>query len=921
LKRSLTLRLLAAAGAALVALQLTQGATGLGGYALDHLLANWFLPVVFCLAGAATIVAAQATAAERWAWTLLGSGLVVYALGSAYYRFLLDGTSPGFPTVADAMWLAIYPFAFAAMVLLAKARFGRLHAGIWLDVAIGGTVVAAVAAAVVVEPVFDVTVAGGMAAVARLAYPLGDLLPIGFVAVIWALTGWRIDRTWALLALAFAMLSTADSVYVVRAASSGWSPGSWTDLLYACGTMLMAAAAWDSCRREPAERTTGDSGVTVPVASALTAVALATYEAVATLNPLATTLSRVTLLAVVVRLGLTLKWLSGQRERLATLARMDPLTGLANHRTLHEQLAIERARAAADGTSLSVVALDMDHFKRFNDTYGHQEGDAALQVIARVLLREVGSHGLVGRPGGEEFAILLPNTDPNAAVALAERCRKALGRMRIEGGGMACSTGVASYPADDPDGSRLLEFADGALYWAKRSGRGLTRRYDPREVVLLSSREQHEQIRAVLAQPDALTPVFQPIVELTTGRIAGYEALTRFLNTQPVRSPDLWFAQARRCGLGPALEARAIAVALAVPGRPPGTFLTINVSPAALTSPEVAAVLPNDLSDIVVELTEDALFSTDCALEEQLESLRRRGAWIAVDDAGAGYAGLQQLIRVKPDIVKVDRSLVTGLDGDESKLAMIEALSRFAISTGAAVCAEGIEEVDELRALALCDITYGQGFALARPARAWPEIAMAAAAEAAADIDNGMRTEPRSAGDRDRITLAAATEALARTRTPEDLDAATRMIARLVHADDVVVSRAVPHARCVETITSHSWVRPRERFSYDDFPTTEHVLRAQALGQLIAGDSEADPAELALLASSGFEAVLMLPIVFRAESVGLLEVYRRSALPWTRMEIDQVRVLAHHLGIAALEVGGAQRDAGTLDSLAASFRV
>jgi diguanylate cyclase (GGDEF)-like protein len=922
LTRISTLRLLAAAGTVLVALHVLSSTVGLGGSGLDSFLADWLTPIAFFGTGSAMVFAARSTGVERTAWTLLGSGVIVYACGSTYYRLVLaDVPAPGFPTAADAMWLAIYPFAFVAIVSLVKARFVRLHAGVWLDVAIGGTVVAAVAAAVVFEPVFDVTVADGMANAARLAYPLGDLLPIGFVAVVWALSGWRIDRSWALLGGGFAMLAIADSAYVVQAASNSWSPGTWTDLFYVFGGMFLAGGAAAARNRSTIESQPVDTGVTVPVASALTAVALATYEAIATLNPLATSLSRLTLFAVVIRLGVSLRWLSGQRVRLAALARTDPLTSLANHRTLHERLAAERERAAAEGTELSVAVLDMDHFKLFNDTFGHQEGDAALQIIARELLREVGGRGLVARPGGEEFAIVLPDCTPKEAFELAERCRRALSRVPIQGGGVSCSSGVASYPADDADGARLLEFADGALYWAKRSGRGQTRRYDAREVVLLSSSEQHEQVRAVLAQPDGLTPVFQPIVELTTGRVAGYEALTRFLNTEPVRAPDLWFAQARRCGLGPALEARAIEVALSAPGRPTGTFLSINVSPAALMSAEVAGVLPADLSDIVIELTEDELFSTDAALDERLASLRARGARIAVDDAGAGYAGLQQLIRVKPEIVKADRSLVTGLDHDPSKLAMIDALSRFAISTGAAVCAEGIEHAAELRELAHLDITYGQGFVLARPGAPWPEIAAGTAAEAAAKIDNGMRAERALEGERALMSLGAATDALARTRTRADLDHAAKLIARLMHADEAMISRALPRSRCVETLTSHSWTRPRERFSYDDFPTTEHVLRSQALGQLIAGDPAGDPAELDLLAASGFEAVLMLPIVFRAESVGLLEVYRRTARPWTGSEIDQVRVLAHHLGIVALEVGGAEQDAGTLDSLAASYRV
>ena len=890
---------------------------GVGGARADAFVSTWLMTVVFAGAGVATLIAGRDTP-ERAPWTLMGVGLVIYALGSAYYALILAGGDATFPTPADALWLAFYPFALVAIVLLVRARFSRLHAGIWLDVAIGGTVVAAIGATLVFEPVFEMTLGDGFASAARLAYPIGDLVPIGFVTVVWALGGGRVDRSWTLLGAGFVMLALADSAYVVQAAADTWAPGGWGDIPYFLAVMLIAAAAAAARGESRLDARASDTGVTVPVAFGLAAVVLATYETVTSLNPLATSLIRVTLLAVVVRLAVTLRWLARQRAHLEAVAQRDPLTGVANHRTLHERLAFERERAAVGATPLSVVVLDMDYFKRFNDTYGHQEGDAALQAIARVLVAEVAGAGIVGRVGGEEFAIVLPHAGPDAAYEIAERCRTALARLPLHGSGISCSTGVASHPDDDPEGTRLLELADGALYWAKRSGRGQSRRFDPREVVLLSSREQHEQVLTVLATPGALTPVFQPIVELATGRVAGYEALTRFLDTQPVRSPDMWFAQARRCGLGPALEARAIEVALAACDRPAGTFLSLNLSPAALLSREVFRVLPNDLSDIVIELTEDELFATGEALDTCLAALRARGARIAVDDAGAGYAGLQQLIRVKPEIVKVDRSLVCGVQEDDSRRAMLEALSRFAISTGASVCAEGIEETAEIELLGRFDIAYGQGYLLARPGPPWPAVDAEAAASAAARIDSGMRVG-RSLAAGGRMTLGTVAEALAHVRTHGELDSVRDLIARLLHADDVAVSRNVPDARCVETLTSHDWARRGERFAYDDYPMTEHVVREQAIGQVIVGDDAADPAEVALLAAAGFGAALFAPAVFRAETVGLLEVYRHTARPWSDAEVDRARVVAHHLGLVALEVG-AGADDGSFVSLTKSLR-
>jgi diguanylate cyclase (GGDEF)-like protein len=770
--------------------------------------------------------------------------------------------------------------------------FRHLTAAVWLDGVIGGGVVAATVAALVFDPVFKITVGGGVASIARLAYPVGDLVMVGVVIAAWSVSGRRLSPLWAAVGIGFGLLALGDSAYVVQAAHGTWAPGNGLDYPYALGTMLLAAAAWlpaPQARANDGER----MGVRLPVACGLAALALTSVAVLVGLNPLAKVLSLITMLAVVMRLGSTLARVNRQSRELAALAATDPLTGLPNHRTVHERLALELRRARGIAAPLSVIALDIDHFKSLNDTYGHTEGDAALQAIAAVLSDHVSGRQLVGRVGGEEFVLMLPDVEADEAFALAERCRAALSGLSVHGAGLSCSAGVASFPADDPDGQRLLEYADGALYWAKRSGRAQTRRYDPREVILLSSAEQRAQVSSVIGSHDALTPVFQPIVELATGRVAGYEALTRFTGAEPARAPDLWFAQARRCGMGPALEAKALAVALSVPDRPAGTFLSLNVSPAALVSADVAAVLPHDLSDIVIELTEDEVFSSDISLDATLSQLRDRGARIAVDDAGAGYAGLQQVVRIAPEILKIDRSLITGIDVDASKMALVEALARFASTTGAAVCGEGIETAAELRMLARADATYAQGYALGRPGPPWAEGDATMAGKTAAELSMGMRVArldpaaPLNVGD-----VAAA---LGRVRSGEDLNAAVAMIERLLHADDVAVSRVVPGEQCVETLTSHDGIAPGERFGFGEYPTTEHVIREQVLGQLVVDDPAVDDAERRLLDELGYAALLMVPVVAGGVSVGLLEVSRRTGRPWTSGEVDQARLLAQSL--------------------------
>src|SRR3954470_17310394 len=222
--------------------------------------------------------------------------------------------------------------------------------------------------------------------------------------------------------------------------------------------------------------------------------------------------------------------------------------------------------------------------------------------------------------------------------------------------------------------------------------------------------------RPLLAGEDDLTVVFQPIVDLASATVAGYEALARFPGTA---APDVWFAAAAEAGMGAELEALALRKALAaLPDLPPNTFLTVNVSPHLLgTAPIVAAFAePASLRRVVVELTEHMPTHDLAALRRQTAALRGRGALIAIDDAGSGYAGLQQLAEVRPQLVKLDRALVAGADTDPVKAALAEMVGTFTSRIDAWLLAEGIETVGELAVFARLGVPLAQGWLFGRPA-------------------------------------------------------------------------------------------------------------------------------------------------------------------------------------------------------------
>jgi EAL domain-containing protein (putative c-di-GMP-specific phosphodiesterase class I) len=247
--------------------------------------------------------------------------------------------------------------------------------------------------------------------------------------------------------------------------------------------------------------------------------------------------------------------------------------------------------------------------------------------------------------------------------------------------------------------------------------------------------------RPLLADPDDLTLVFQPIVDLAGATIAGYEALSRFPGTA---SPDVWFAAAGEAGVGAELEALAIGKALdTVPHLPDNTFLTVNVSPHLLGTEPVQDALARrpDLRRIVVELTEHTPVDDLTELRRQTEALRERGALIALDDAGSGYSGLQQMAALRPQIVKLDRALVSDADADPVRIALAEMVGEFAGKIDAWLLAEGLETTAELAAFARLGVPLGQGWVLGRPAPGFAPLAPAVAALVRAQVARARLTE------------------------------------------------------------------------------------------------------------------------------------------------------------------------------------
>jgi len=579
------------------------------------------------------------------------------------------------------------------------------------------------------------------------------------------------------------------------------------------------------------------------------------------------------------------------QRRLQAVVATDPLTGLANHRGFHNALEASLRRAKRAGRPLALAILDLDNFKAVNDRHGHARGDEALVEIAAKVRCCVREADLAARIGGEEFGLILPDTGIELAGTVVECVRTAIGEVEVEGRTLSCSAGIAVFPDIANDAVSLLRFADDAMYSAKHRGKDRVLRYDPERTRIEWTDAQRKEIRALIERPGAIVSAYQPVMSLAGATLVGYEGLARFpeLADRPVSRV---FAQAHGCDLGPELEAAAVAAALAADNRPPGTHLAINISPSALDSEPMRRALPHDLSGLVIELTEHELFSEEKELDTRISGLRARGARIAIDDTGAGYAGLSQLMRIRPDIVKLDRELTEGIRSDPARMTLVDAFVRFARGVGAIVCAEGIETTEDLTVLADLDVEWGQGYVIGQPTDPWSEVSDASVAAcrealATALVPEGVSISP---GDRGLERLS---RRLAEARSKADLEQTLALIAGELNADDICLSAFQRGRGRLETLAQITPDLGETVFDVADFPVTSKVLAEQRPIQVLAGDRDAEEREVDLLLGLGYSSLLMVPVVHRGESVGLIEAYREREQAWTRLEISRARIVSN----------------------------
>ena len=436
---------------------------------------------------------------------------------------------------------------------------------------------------------------------------------------------------------------------------------------------------------------------------------------------------------IVEALEITASALGERDARLLRLANHDGLTGLFNRRRLVEELKKELDNVSVNDMSSALLFIDLDQFKYVNDTCGHPAGDRLIRKVADQLKRTVHENGIVARFGGDEFAILLSNTDKDTAKIVAEKLLEDMRRLaHIEDGHIFhvhCSIGIAMMHSDQFDHDELIAQADIACREAKENGRNRLQFYN------MSEREAEKivadvgwisKLRDAIDEND-FSLRFQPIVQIATGRITHHEVLLRLkADDNKMIAPDAFLPAAVRFGLMGEIDSWLVENAILElaehrQDRPDLRF-SINLSANAFETDDLTGFIDKHLKKnnvppeaVIFEITESLAIRHLGYVEKQIESLRKLGCELALDDFGTGYSSFSYLQRLPVDYIKIDGCFVRDLVNNPVDQKMIRLIGEIGREAGMKTIAEYVQGGPTLALLAELGIDMAQGYFIGRP--------------------------------------------------------------------------------------------------------------------------------------------------------------------------------------------------------------
>jgi diguanylate cyclase (GGDEF)-like protein/PAS domain S-box-containing protein len=419
-------------------------------------------------------------------------------------------------------------------------------------------------------------------------------------------------------------------------------------------------------------------------------------------------------------------------EELERLAHHDALTGAANRILLNEEVEHEIAVARRRRSRLAVVFIDLDYFKHINDSLGHEAGDTVLKETAARLSRTVREIDIVGRMGGDEFVVVLSEVrDAQDVLVLTEKLKIECGRpLRFDGHEvrLAVSMGISLFPDDAQDFRTLLRFADSALYQAKSEGRNNVQFYRPELTAQMEMRTRLVAGLRVAIERNELEMYYQPIVSLDDERAVAAEALLRWHHPElGLVMPDVFLPMLEEASVGDAIGTWAIGEACRQAARwnASGQLplrMGVNVTATQFKSGKLVQTVDRalrvsglDSSLLCIEITEQNQLADSEQTRATMAALKALGVLVAIDDFGTGYSSLGYISRLRPDELKLDKSLVTSVDADAERAGVVVAALAMARSLKLQVVSEGVETEAEKAFLRAHGCDMAQGFLYSQP--------------------------------------------------------------------------------------------------------------------------------------------------------------------------------------------------------------
>jgi diguanylate cyclase (GGDEF)-like protein len=669
---------------------------------------------------------------------LLGLGILSWSIGDAVLASeSAGGATPTVPSLADLFYLGFYPIVYIALVLLTRKHLNRSGATTWLDGAVAGLGAAALCACFAFNTVLH-SVGGDASAVATdLAYPIGDglllILAVGGTAIIPG----RKKTQWLLIAGAIAMTAVGDTFNLFASSGATSHVGTiFNSVAWPCAILLISIAVWVHPLQKSPLAVGETPGFLLPGLGAAAGLSILVVDTLHPVTPVAVGLATATLITVGIRLALSVRSLRLLTEKRHRQAITDELTGLGNRRQLFNLLDAFFADYADPDTvdrRLSLLYVDLDHFKEINDSFGHSAGDALLRQLGPRLMSRLRSTDVLVRVGGDELAVLIMDTDSDYAASVAERLIAELDQpfeLDTLSVRVGASIGIASAPTDATDSAGLLRCADLAMYRAKVGPA-------PYETYRREVDDDGNRLRLVDELRDAilagdLEVFYQPQIDLVTGERSAMEALVRWPHERLGLIPPLDFIPlAEEAGLMQSLTALVLerAVEQCAAWHADGQMLTVSVNVSAtnlldsgFSGSVMAALARHDVApaSLILEITETTIIRDFDLCKLVIAQLRNLGLGVSIDDFGAGVTSLAYLGSLAASELKLDRSFLSRLaTGDtERNVALVRATIALGHKLNMRVVAEGIEDVEALNLLTAIGCDLAQGYYISEPMRA-----------------------------------------------------------------------------------------------------------------------------------------------------------------------------------------------------------